>query len=122
MNKKSEEFLGKLLEFFPLTKKEYIESINRYGEALETVIIEDIFMPEILKLLVANENQALLEDIFLYFEKIVNENDSYLINIFSITVLEILGNDKTVLEIAKQYMGSKTILLQIEVDKELGRI
>lgn len=122
MNKKSAEFLGKMLEFFPLTRKEYIESINRYGEALDTVIIEDIFMPEILKLLVANENQVLLEDIFLYFEKIVNENDPHLINIFSITVLEILGNDKAVLEVAKQYMGSRTILLQIEVDKELGRI
>ena len=52
----------------------------------------------------------------------LNKNDSHLINIFSVTVLEILGNDKAILKVAKQYMGEKTALLQMKVDKELGRL
>ena len=54
-----------------------------------------------------NENSELLKNVFGYFEEIVNENDSNLVNVFSITVLESLGNDKRILETAKQYMGPK---------------
>ena len=91
MSKNVREFFEKMQEFFPSTKNAYIESVKEYGEVLETVVIEDIFMPE-------------------------------LINIFSVTVLEILGNDKAILKVAKQYMGEKTALLQMKVDKELGRL
>lgn len=122
MSEESEKFLEKMQEFFPLTREEYIKSIRKYGNVLETVIIEDIFMPQILILLIENKKNKLLWDIFNYFEEIVNGNDSHLINIFSITVLEILGNDKAILETAKQYMGPKTTLLQMEVDGELGRL
>lgn len=55
-----------------------------------------------------------------YFEEIVNENDPNLVNVFSITALESLGNDKRILETAKQYMGPKTMLLQKEADRRLG--
>lgn len=43
------------------------------------------------------------------------------VGVFSITVLEILGNDKRILEKAKKYMGAKTIQLQEEADWKLGR-
>lgn len=122
MSEESEKFLEKMQEFFPLTREEYIKSIRKYGKVLETVIIEDIFVPQILILLTENKKNKLLGDIFNYFEEIVSGDDSHLINIFFITVLEILGNDKVILEIAKQYMGPKTTLLQMEVDGELGRL
>ena len=109
-------------EFFPSTKKSFLESVEEYGEVLETVVIEDIFMPELLTLLAKNEDAELLSNMFNYFEEIINKNDSHLINIFSVTVLEILENDKAILKVAKQYMGEKTALLQMKVDKELGRL
>ena len=109
-------------EFLPSTKEAYIESVKEYGEVLETVVIEDIFMPQILKLLSENKESQLLENIFRYFEEIVDGDDSHLINVFSITVLEILGNDKVILETAKQYMGTRTTTLQIKTDEELGRV
>lgn len=121
MSQKSKEFFEKMQEFFPLTREEYIESIKEYGEVLETVVIEDIFMPQILMLLAKNENPELLKKVFRYFEEIVSGDDTDLINVFSITVLEILGNDKRILESAKQYMGPKTTWLQIEADRRLGR-
>lgn len=63
-----------------------------------------------------------LERIFKYFEEIVNSDDTNLIDVFSITVLEVLGNDKVILESAKHYMGAKTIVLQRKADEELGRV
>lgn len=121
MSQKSKEFLEKIQEFIPSTRDEYIESVKKYGEVLETVVIEDIFMPRILSLLVENKNSELLESIFKYFEEVAHSDDSHLVNIFSTTVLEILGNDKAILETAKKYMGFKTMQLQIEADSELGR-
>ena len=44
-----------------------------------------------------------------------------LLNIFSITVLEMLGDDKDILEIAKQYMGPITKKYQRDADLDLGR-
>lgn len=121
MSQRSKEFFGRMQEFFPSTREEYTESIKEYGEVLETVVIEDIFMPRVLELLAENKNPELLKKVFDYFEEIVNGDDSDFINILFITVLEILGNDKRVLETAKQYMGPKTALLQIEADRQLGR-
>lgn len=122
MSERTEEFFLKMQEFLPSTKEAYTESIKQYGEVLETVVIEDIFMPIILNLLSENMEQQLLENIFRYFEDIVNSDDSHLINVLSITVLEMLGNDRVILKKAKHYMGPKTSVIQIKVDEELGRI
>lgn len=121
MSKKTEEFIEKMLIFFPFKTYEYMENVKEHGAILETVIIEDIFMPEILKLLNDNKEFILLDNIFEYFEEVANCNDPYLLDIFSITVLEVLGNDKAILKIAKKYMGPKTILLQRNADTGLGR-
>ncbi|WP_405159096.1 resolvase [Paenibacillus sp. FSL H8-0283] len=123
MIKKSEEFLKMMLNFFPSTSTDYKKSIENHGMVLETVIIEGIFMPEIIKLLSENRNNKLLESIFDYFEEVSNCKDDYLIDsIFSVTVLEILGNDEKILRAAQEYMGPKTMQLQLEADRGLGRI
>lgn len=114
MSKESKEFFSKMLELLPSTYHSYEESVNRFGEVLETVIIEDILMPEIMKLLRGNENIKLIKEIFEYFEEISNCGDDHLINIFSITVLEILGDDRDILDIAEKYIGPKTKKLLIE--------
>lgn len=122
MSKKSEEFFRTMLEFLPSTNEKYEEFLEKHGELLETVVIEDVFMPEIIKMLEKNENKELLERVFKYFEEVSNCNEEHLINIFSTTVLEVLGNDITVLKTAQNYMGDKTMKLQIESDRDLGRI
>ncbi|MGB8452337.1 MAG: resolvase [Anaerocolumna sp.] len=122
MNKKSEEFLSVMLDFIPSSKDDYEKSIEDNGEILETVIIEDVFMPKVLKLLVEETNTDLIKRIFNYFEEVSHCDDEHLLNIFSVTVLEVLGNDKVILKIAQKYMGPKTIQLQVEADKSLGRI
>lgn len=117
----SDKFFKTMLEFFPKTKEAYQNSIMEHGERLDTIVIEDIFIPEVVALLKRDEDSETLVKVFEYFEEVSNCDDSYLLNIFSITVLEILGNDKRVLEKAKKYMGAKTIQLQEEADWKLGR-
>ncbi|WP_138756253.1 DUF7674 family protein [Paenibacillus sinopodophylli] len=121
MNKKTEEFFRRMLHFLPSSEIAYKESIATYGEVLETVIVERIFMPEIIKLLSEEKNINLLDNIFKYFEELSNDEDAHLMNLFSVTVLEILGNDRSILGTARKYMGTKTIQLQIEADRDLGR-
>lgn len=122
MNGNTKDFFEKMQEFFPSTRTEYLESIKKYGEILETVVIEDIFMPKLLEVLAKNEDIELLEKIFRYFEEIIDRNDPHVNKIFSVTVLEILGNDRVILNTAKKYMGPKTVLMQVEADKDLGRL
>ena len=122
MSKKTEEFLRLMLNFLPSAEDEYRESIEYYGEVLETIIIERVFMPKIINLLSEEKNIKLLESIFKYFEEVSNDNDTHLKNVFSTTVLEVLGNDRSILGTAQKYMGNKTKQLQIETDRALGRI
>lgn len=122
MCKTTEQFMEKMQDFFPMTREKYKKSIEKYGKVLETVVIEDIFMPEIISLLTTDEYSDLLEKIFRYIEEIVNGNNAHLIDILSVTMFEILGNDRNILKRAQQYMGAKSIMLQVEADKELGRI
>lgn len=114
MSKESELFFKKMLGFLPSTLSDYEKSVNHYGEVLETVIIEEIFMPEIIKLLKTEENINLLKSIFEYFEEVSNGTDTRLIDNFSVTVLEILGSYEELFEVAKKYMGQKTMQLLVE--------
>lgn len=114
MSVKSQVFFQKMLEFLPSAYGSYEESVNRFGEVLETVVIEDIFMPEIIKLLKNEDNAGLLNNIFAYFEEICSSQDEHLINIFSVTILEILGDDKELLERAQKYIRPNTQQLLIE--------
>lgn len=123
MNQLVEEFFETMLIFFPDLSQEYTLHIQKYGGRLDTVLMEDIFMPEVIKLLENNKsNSELLKHIFEYFEKLSLLEDKYFLNFFMVTAMEILGNDKIILENAKQYMGPKTRQLQIEADRALGRI
>ncbi|WP_242985479.1 DUF7674 family protein [Vallitalea okinawensis] len=116
-------FFDNMLEFFPSTRCKYNESLNQFGKRLETVVIEDIFMPEILSLLEANKhNTLLLTNVFDYLEEILRTKGDTLVNIISVTILESLGNDSIVLDKASKYMGPVTRKLQLEADKELGRL
>ena len=83
-------------------------SIDKYEKTLETVIIEDIFMPETKELLRKNDSITLLESIINYFGNVSYCDDEYLRDIFLTTVLEKLGNDRAILKIAQNYMGDKT--------------
>lgn len=115
-------FFDKMLVFFPRLIEEYDKHIEKYSERLDTVVIEDVFMPQIISLLENDEDNGILKELFDYFEVVSNNADANLLNVFSVTVLEILGNDIDILKKAKKFMGSRTTELQIEADSDLGRV
>jgi len=121
MSKSTDNFFNKLLYFFPDVKREYNMNIEEYGERLDTIVIEDIFMPKIISLLCEDQNISLLNEIFEYFEEVLKSDNAYLVNIMKITILEVLGNDKVILAKAQKYMGAKTKEMQIEADRGIGR-
>ena len=104
-----DDFLKQMTIYFPTIKKDLDEHIQEFGERLDTIVIEDIIMPEIIELLEKDADTKKLKVIFDYFEDVCINSDDYLNNVFSITALEILGNDKNILEKAKKYMGPITI-------------
>ena len=114
-------FLEKMISFFPKTREKLAEHISEYEERLDTIVVEEIIMPEVIALLRENTDEKKLKEIFDYFEDVCINADDYLNNVFSITALEILGNEKTILETAKKYMGPVTIKLQREADLAIGR-
>ena len=116
-----EDFINRMIIFFPNIKKNISKHNKEYGEILNTIVIEEIIMPEVIELLKKDEDKEKLKEIFEYFEEICLYSDEYMNNIFSITVLEILGNEKSVLETAKKYMGPVTTKLQREADIAIGR-
>ncbi len=116
-----DDFLEKMIIFFPKIREGLAEHISEYEERLDTIIVEEIIMPEVIELLKKNSDEEKLKEIFDYFEGVCIHSDDYLSNVFSITALEILGNEKSILETAKKYMGPVTIKLQREADLAIGR-
>lgn len=117
-----DDFLKQMTIYFPTIKKELDEHIEEFGERLDTIVIEDIIMPRVIDLMKNLKNEKKVKEIFDYFEKVSTEADENLLNFFSITVLEMLGDDRDILEIAKQYMGPITKKYQKDADLDLGRI
>lgn len=118
-----DDFINKLLYFFPDLRTDVEREIEfDHGKILYTVIIEEVFMPEVVKLLEKESDKEKIVELFNYFEEVSTCDNKVLIeNYFSVTVLEILGNDNNILKIAKKYMGPITTKLQRQADLDIGR-
>lgn len=115
------DFINEMIKFFPEITTEIEKTKSDYEEC-DTIIIENIIMPRVVALLKRNVEFDKLKSVFAYFEMIATCADDKLSAVFSVCCLEILGNEKIILERAKQYMGPITTMLQREADMALGRV
>lgn len=46
-----ENFIEKMISFFPKTREGLAKHISEYQERLDTIVIEEIIMPEVIDLL-----------------------------------------------------------------------
>lgn len=122
MNTETECFLQALLKLYPEAVEKYENIKKTYGCVLETVVIEDVFVPLIIDTINKEEDTELIKQIFDLFEKTANRNDQHFLDVFSTTILECLGNNNDILCKARKYMGPVTHDLQLEADRQLGRI
>lgn len=116
------DFINEMIIFFPEIVTEIEKTKSDYFEGCDTIVIEDVIMPRVVELLKKNVELDKLKSMFQYFEMIAACADDELSDVFSVCCLEVLGNEKTVLEIARQYMGPLTAMLQREADLALGRV
>lgn len=65
-----DDFLKQMTIYFPTIKKDLDEHIQEFGERLDTIVIEDIIMPEIIELLEKDADTKKLKVIFDYFEDV----------------------------------------------------
>ena len=114
-------FFEQMVQFFPQVEDEYRTKRAGSLNGMDTIMVEEVFMPHVIDILEKDDDRELLRRIFDYFELVATEADKYLLNVFTVTVLEILGNDRGILAIAGQYMGTVTAKLQKKADKALGR-
>lgn len=114
-------FIETMLKLFPQTVSQYKDMKTKYGIILETVIMEDVFIPPIVDLIRCGQNTELIHKVFDLFESVSNCGDQHLRDVFTTTILECIGNDQDVLLKARNYMGPLTKLLQIEAENRLGR-
>ena len=110
------EFFERMLALFPEARDQYEKMKAVYGEILETVILEDAFFPYILELLQNEDDISRIHQVFDFFEEVSHSDDRHLINVFSITILECLGNDENVLRIARKYMGTKIFVAERRIE------
>lgn len=117
----SNQLIKEFLQFFPEENEKVKAHIEEYGQVLETVIIEDIFWPKLLNLILHDKNEKLLNEIFEFIEKTLNNGSEHQINVISVTIIEHLGDDVAILKKSQKYMGSSTKIRQKEIDYALGR-
>ena len=115
-----DDFYEKIAEFYPKSRSLVDEHILEYEERLDTVIFEDILFPFIEDDLMSDEPDR-LKELFDYFEQVSEKADAHLMNVFQVTILEKIGDDKEILNTAKKYMGILTTKYQWEADRALGR-
>ncbi len=114
-----DDFFSNMLSYFPQATENFYSHISEYGERLNTVILEDVLMPEVLKAIKVND-VSLLTNLFSYFEELAMIEDLYLTNLLTVCVLEKIGEDDDIFNMSKKYMGPKLKRMQIEADRGLG--
>ena len=119
MNKQM--FFSSLFSLFPQACPALETMQAQYGRILETVALEDIYMPLITAELRTEDHPQLLHALFRLLENACSDKNQELRDILSSTILEALGNDHFILQKAQNYMGTVTKQMQIEADRHLGR-
>ena len=119
MNKQM--FFSRLLSLFPQASAALEAMQAQYGRILETVALEDIYMPLITAELRTEEHPQLLHALFRLLESACSSKNQELRDILSSTVLEALGDNHFILQKAQSYMETVTKQMQSEADRHLGR-
>lgn len=110
--------------------KEVTEIVPLYTSELELWGNEDpgphnifgnVFNPFLIKLLNENNDIELLSRIFLFLEKMAGCEDVMVRDLLGATILERLGDDGMILDIATSYMGIQTSKMSDEVERGWGR-
>jgi|GEM_PF-780548 len=113
-----------LIREIPEIKPFYDEELESWDEEIpgQHIIFGNVLDPYLINLLEINEDKELLGRIFDFLEKMATCSYVKVQDVLGATVLERLGDDKTILKKAQEYMGKETKKMSYEVEKGWGRI
>lgn len=120
-NLSKDNIVEKMLEAIPEVFPIYNKEMEWWGEALPHIVFGDVLNQYAIKLLKSSKEISIIKRIFDFYEKMASCDDLYVKQILTTTVLERLGDEKKVLNRAKEYMGTQTIKCLKVINKAIGR-
>jgi hypothetical protein len=125
-----ENIIDQFLEEFPEFKQkaeeekewwypEFDEDEN--DEPLVGIFFANVLNGFLVEALRKLDNPELLICIFNFFERMALSPDELVPGILQAETLEYLGDDKLILERARKFMGTQTLKLSHEIEKNWGR-
>lgn len=116
--------LNELVKQIPEIKNLLLEELNwwRGEEPGLHNIFGNVLNPFLVELLAKEGEEELKVRIFGFLEQMAISPDEYVENILAVTVLERLGDDKSILEEAYKYMGAQTRITSDQIEIGWGRL
>ncbi|QKS72319.1 hypothetical protein FLK61_37435 [Paenalkalicoccus suaedae] len=114
-------FTEYFLKEFPEFEAAYHEHLEDYGELLAHVFYGDDVCLILVKLLKQNNDKQKLKRLFQLLEVMAVEGNEEVQNVLQVSILEVLGDDKEVLQRANFYMGEHTRIASKEIERFWGR-
>jgi len=90
-------------------------------EPLVHVFVGDHFTPYLIEQLSILQDKDLLNRIFEFLESMAISEDTSVREVLTDSILEVLGDDKQILERARAFMRSNTLRMSHEVEKSWRR-
>lgn len=120
MNGSKEAFALALAERFPEFRMAYEENLEGYGEILGHVFF-DVLHRALVPLLRLNEDREKIGQYIEFLEDMYANGDGEVRNIVEVTILEVLGDEETVLRNAFSYFSEDLMTVAQSVEKGWGR-
>ena len=120
MNGSKEAFALALAERFPEFRVAYQKHLEDYGEILGHVFF-NVLHRALVPLLRLNEDREKIGQYIEFLENMYANGDEDVRNIVEVTILEVLGDDETVLRNAFLYFSENLMTAAQAVDKGWGR-
>lgn len=120
-NLSKETIVDKMLETIPEVLPMFKEESEWWDEVLPHVVFGDVLNPYVIQLLRTNKETSIIKRIFDFYESMASCDDLYVKQILTTTVLEGLGDEKAIINQAREYMGTQSIECLKEVNKAIGR-
>lgn len=120
MNGSKETFALELAERFPEFRSAYEEHLEDYGEVLGHTFF-DVLHCALMPLLRLNEDGEKIGQYIEFLEDMYANGDDDVRNIVEVTILEVLGDEETVLRNAFSYFSEDLMTAAQSVEKGWGR-
>ncbi len=120
-NLSKENIVDKMLEAIPEVLPMFKEELGWWDEVLPHIVFGDVLNPYVIQLLRTNKETSTIKHIFDFYERMATCDDLYVKQILTTTVLEGLGDEKAIINRAREYLGTQSIECLNEVSKAIGR-